>query len=80
MFGARLVWPAADALYSFDPNGAVRVSPDGGASWRERGDLDGLPSVATNGRNDELFVALVGGKVQRSTDGGASWSTVATLR
>ena len=29
-FGARLAWPATDALYSVDRNGKLRVSADGG--------------------------------------------------
>jgi photosystem II stability/assembly factor-like uncharacterized protein len=77
-FGARLTWP--DALYSVDKRGTVRASTDGGRSWDERGDVGGIPSVFASGRNDELFVGIVGGKVRRSTDGGRKWSTAATLR
>jgi hypothetical protein len=78
-FEARLIWPKADALYSVDPNGQVRVSTDGGGSWKERGDIGGLPSAAASGRNDELLVAIVGGKIVRSKDG-RRWATAATLR
>ncbi len=42
--GARLAWPAKDALYSLDRTGKVRVSRDGGRSWEDRGDAGGLPS------------------------------------
>jgi hypothetical protein len=79
-FGARLVWPAADALYSMDRNGKVRVSADGGKSWEDRGELDGIPSEFTSGRKDELLAAAVGGKVLQSRDGGATWSTLTTLQ
>ena len=78
-FGARLIWPASDALYSIDRNGKVRVSPDAGRSWRDRGDVGGLPSEVAAGRKNELLVAVVGGKVRRSTDGGARWDTFTTL-
>jgi BNR/Asp-box repeat len=79
--GARLAWPEADALYSLDRNGKLRVSSDGGESWKDRGDVGGLPSEFTaSGRKDELFVAVVGGKIRKSADGGKSWSTAATLR
>jgi hypothetical protein len=80
-FGARLAWPASDALYSVDRNGGVRVSADGGGSWDERGEVGGLPSEVTTGRQkDELLVAVVGGKVRRSRDGGRTWTTLATVR
>ena len=80
-FGARLAWPEADALYSLDRNGKLRVSPDGGESWEDRGDVGGLPSeITTTGRKDELLVAIVGGKLRKSTDGGKNWRTAATLR
>jgi hypothetical protein len=75
-----LLWPAKDALYSVDRNGGVRVSSDGGRSWDERGDVGGLPSEVAAGRQNELLVAVVGGKVRRSRDGGRSWSTLATVR
>jgi hypothetical protein len=78
-FGARLVWPTKDALYSVDRNGKVRVSPDGGRSWQDRGDVGGLPSEVAVGRQNEVLAAVVGGKIRRTKDGGRSWSTVTTL-
>jgi hypothetical protein len=78
-FGARLIWPASDALYSIDRNGKVRVSSDAGGSWRDRGDIGGLPSEVAVGRKNELLVAVVGGKVRRSRDGGRRWDTFTTL-
>ena len=78
-FGARLIWPSAEALYSLDRNGNVRVSPDGGRSWEDRGEVGGLPSAVASGRNDELLTGVIGGKVRRSRDGGKTWDTVATL-
>ena len=77
-FGARLIWPEPDALYSIDRNGKVRVSEDRGETWTDRGDVGGLPSEVAIGRKDELLVAVVGGKVRRSSDG-REWETVTTL-
>ncbi|HWK30297.1 MAG TPA: hypothetical protein VNS09_27255 [Solirubrobacter sp.] len=79
-FGARLVWPARDALYSVDRNGAVSVSRDGGRSFKRRGDVGGLPSEVSAGRGGELLAGVVGGKIRRSRDGGRRWTTVAVLR
>jgi hypothetical protein len=77
--GARLAWPKADALYSLDRNGKLRISKDAGESWEDHGDVGGLPSELT-ASGDALFAAVVGGKIRKSTDGGKSWSTAATLR
>jgi photosystem II stability/assembly factor-like uncharacterized protein len=78
-FGARLVWPSKDALYSVDRNGRVRVSPDAGRSWQDRGEVGGLPSEVAVGRRNEVLAAIVGGKIRRTRDGGKTWSTVTTL-
>jgi hypothetical protein len=78
-FGARLIWPSKDSLYSIDRNGMIRVSSDGGRAWKERGEVGGLPSEVAAGRKNELLVAVVGGKVRRSRDGGRTWSTATTL-
>jgi hypothetical protein len=79
-FGARLVWPSRDALYSVDRNGKVRVSADGGRKWDDRGEVGGLPSELATGRQNEVLAAVVGGKIRRTKDGGRTWSTVTTLR
>ena len=42
------LWPSKDALYSVDRNGKVRVSPDGGRSWEDRGEVGGIPSVVAS--------------------------------
>jgi hypothetical protein len=79
-FGARLIWPKSDALYSIDRNGGVRLSRDGGESWEERGEIDGLPSEVAAGRKNDLYVAVVGAKILRSRDGGKTWTTAATIK
>jgi hypothetical protein len=78
--GARLAWPAEDKLYSLERNGQMRLSTDGGRSFKQVGDVDGLPSEFTYGPKGELYVAIVGGKIRKSTDGGKSWTTAATLK
>src|SRR5262249_44114879 len=78
-FGARLVWPAKDALYSVDRNGKVGVSPAAGRSGQDRGAVGGLPSEVARGRGGEVLAGVVGGKIRRTRDGGRSWSTVTTL-
>lgn len=78
--GARLAWPSKDTLYSLERNGQLRVSADGGQSFKPAGDVGGLPSEFTFGPKGELYVAIVGGKIQKSTDGGKSWKTAATLK
>jgi len=78
--GARLAWPAKDKLYSLERNGQLRVSADGGQTFKPVGDVGGLPSEFTYGTEGELYVAVVGGKVRKSIDGGKSWTTAATLK
>ncbi len=78
-FGARLAWPAKDALYSLDQAGKVRVSADGGRSWQDRGNVGGIPSDFAAGKG-ALYAAIIGGKIRASRDGGKSWSTAATVR
>jgi hypothetical protein len=79
--GARLAWPKPDELYSLDRNGQLRLSTNGGKSFKQVGDVGGLPSEFTaDAKNDELYVAVVGGKVRKSSDGGKTWATVATLK
>lgn len=79
--GARLAWPKPDALYSLERNGVLRVSSNAGKSFKEAGDVGGLPSEFTaGGQKAELYAAVVGGKIRSSSDGGKSWTTVATLR
>jgi hypothetical protein len=79
-FGARLIWPSEDALFSIDRNGKLRVSTDGGRSFEDRGEVGGLPSEVASGRRNELLVAVIGGKIKRSRDAGKTWTVAATVR
>src|SRR5262249_5050887 len=67
--GARLAWPAKDALYGLDRAGKVRMSRDGGRSWQDRGNVGGIPSEFSAGK-DALYAAIIGGKIRASRDGG----------
>ena len=54
-FGARLIWPSANALYSIDRNGAVRVSAvTGAAAGASAARSAGLPSVVAGGRKGRV--------------------------
>jgi photosystem II stability/assembly factor-like uncharacterized protein len=75
----QLAWGAADAVYRADPGGLIKVSGDGGASWKDRGNV-GLP-VNELAVDDEgtLYASVPGGEVHRSTDGGATWRRLLRL-
>ena len=69
----QLAWAAPDALYRADPGGLIKVSDDGGATWKDRGTVG--PSVNELAADEEgaLYASLPGGEIHRSTDGGATW-------
>jgi hypothetical protein len=69
----QLAWAAPEALYRSDPGGLIKVSADGGATWKDRGNV-GL-SVNELAADDEgtLYASVPGGEVHTSTDGGATW-------
>ncbi|WP_432484731.1 F510_1955 family glycosylhydrolase [Kineococcus esterisolvens] len=59
------------------PDGVVAVSEDAGATWRDRGRIDGSVQAISGTRTDdgELQVVVVDGEtILRSTDGGRSFS------
>jgi hypothetical protein len=71
---ARFAWPASDVLYRADPDGPVRVSSDGGATWREVGRIEGETHALTAADERTLYAADREGRVRVSRDGGRSWS------
>jgi hypothetical protein len=75
----QLAWAAPDALYRSDPGGQIKVSVDGGATWKDRGNV-GL-SVNELVADDEgnLYASVPGGEIHRSTDAGATWKLVLRL-
>jgi hypothetical protein len=71
---ALIGWPSADRLFAVAGDGTVRLSGDGGRSWRELGNVGGQPAAFESESADELYVAFHDGTVKQSNDGGASWS------
>jgi photosystem II stability/assembly factor-like uncharacterized protein len=77
--GARVAWVRPDALYSAGLDGKVRLSGDGGRSWREVGTVGAGPKDFTAGPDGELYAYVAGGKIRRSTDGGRTWAHLTKL-
>jgi hypothetical protein len=76
----QLAWAAPDALYRADPGGLIKVSADGGASWKDRGSAGAAVNELAADADGALYAGVPGGKVVRSTDGGASWKQFVVLR
>ena len=62
-----------DALYRADPGGLIKVSDDGGATWKERGNVGLTVNELAADDESTLYASVPGGEVHRSTDGGATW-------
>jgi hypothetical protein len=75
----HIAWSEDGSLYRVEAGGSVNVSRDGGANWRETGNVDGSPSTATVDSRGRLYVALSGAVIKRSDDGGRSFSQVTRL-
>jgi hypothetical protein len=73
---SRFAWPAPDALYRLDPGGPLKVSADGGKSWKDRGSTGGEPQALVGEDPETLFALLLDGTVKRSEDGGRTWSVL----
>jgi hypothetical protein len=76
----QLAWLKSDVLYRGDPGGIIKLSADGGESWKDVGSV-GLPinelAVDTGGA---LYASIAGGEVKHSTDGGKTWSRLVKLQ
>jgi len=70
--GARIAWPAPDALYLAEADGTVSRSTDGGDRLEPVGKVDGVPAVLDPDA-EALDLALDDGTILRSGDGGATW-------
>jgi BNR/Asp-box repeat len=75
----QLAWLKSDVLYRGDPGGIIKLSADGGESWKDVGNV-GMPinelAVDAGGA---LYASVAGGEVKRSTDGGKTWSRLVKL-
>ncbi len=73
--GIRLAWPAPDRLYRAEKDGAVKVSADGGTTWKDTGRVPGEPYKFDAVSAQEVFLALSDGTIMHTTDGSQSWDT-----
>ena len=76
----QLAWAAPDALYRADPGGQIKVSADGGATWKDRGTVGLSVNELAVDADGALYASVPGGEVKRSTDGGATWAQFVKLK
>ena len=76
--GARLAWPARDALYRALKDGSVQVSGDGGSSWKTVGRIDGEPYRLKAVSRDELYLVIGDGTILHTRDGAKTWEAAFT--
>jgi hypothetical protein len=76
----QLAWGRPDALYRADPGGVIKVSADGGATWKDAGTVGMTVNELVADAQGALYASVAGGIVKRSTDGGASWSQLVKLK
>jgi photosystem II stability/assembly factor-like uncharacterized protein len=74
----RLAWHDSGELFRIDPGGPVKVSTDGGETWKDRGSTGGEPQALAVDDGGALYAATLDGKVQKSEDGGRSWTPLVT--
>ncbi len=75
----QLAWAAPGELYRADPGGAVKLSADGGATWKERGTVGLTVNELVADEEGALYASVPGGEIRRSTDGGATWKPLLRL-
>ena len=76
----QLAWGRPDALYRADTGGAIKVSADGGATWKDAGTVGMEVNELAVDTGGALYASVPGGEVRRSTDGGAHWSRLVKLK
>jgi photosystem II stability/assembly factor-like uncharacterized protein len=65
-------WSDDGSIVGLDPDGRLYASGDGGASWRQRGDVGAAPEALEAVSDTEIYAAA-GGKVLASTNGGRTF-------
>jgi hypothetical protein len=70
---AHLAWSPSGELYRADPGGFVKVSRDGGKTWKHRGSVRRSVTKLAADAHGALYASVPDAKVVRSTDGGATW-------
>jgi hypothetical protein len=75
----QLAW-GTEGLYRSDPGGVVKLSTDGGATWKDRGSVGLTVNELAVDEKDALYASVPGGEVKKSTDGGATWERLLRLQ
>jgi hypothetical protein len=70
-------WPEQGALVGVTPEGVVQVSSDQGATWQQRGTVQGSPE-AFEAATTDLIYAAAGGLITASSDGGRTFAALAS--
>ncbi|MPZ00524.1 MAG: exo-alpha-sialidase [Actinophytocola sp.] len=73
-----LDWPSSDRLVGVDPEGAVHVSDDGGATWAQRDTVSGSPQAITTHGEDEIYIAT-DAAIYHSEDNGETFTVFQQL-
>ncbi|MET9817261.1 MULTISPECIES: F510_1955 family glycosylhydrolase [unclassified Streptomyces] len=71
---AFLSWPAKDALYGVDTDGALHRSTDGGTTWKRAGTVPGGQPQALTAVGAEHVLAATQTGVHESKDGGKTFA------
>ena len=70
----HVAWAKPDALYRVESDGAVKVSGDGGGSWKDLGMTGSEPQAITVAPDGTVYVALIDGTLKQSRDGGRTFT------
>jgi hypothetical protein len=73
--GLLLDWERPDALWTITDQGRIWHSRDAGASWRQRGKINGQPEAFLV-HEAKLYVAVAALGIVTSTDQGRSWQVL----
>jgi hypothetical protein len=76
----QLAWVAPDQLFRSDPGGVVKVSGDGGRTWRDAGTIGITASELAADEAGTLYASVPGGEIRRSTDDGRTWKPLLRLQ
>jgi hypothetical protein len=76
----QLAWATSDALYRADPGGLIKLSGDGGETWKDVGTVGLSVNELAVDADGTLYVSIAGGEVKQSTDGGATWTRLVKLK
>jgi photosystem II stability/assembly factor-like uncharacterized protein len=76
----QLAWLKSDVLYRGDPGGMIKVSADGGESWKDVGNVGMSINELAVDADGALYASVAGGEVKQSTDGGKTWSRLVKLQ